>query len=159
MKDFARALQQAWRHWPSLLIALGCSFGVAALWGANIAALFPIIETTLHGQSLQEWNQKRIQDGQANLDAHEESATKLEQTIAATKDATDKSKLAFDLDVLKTQIEVDHASVYSAQRIQPFLSRYMPSKPFATGTVLALLVALATALQQVLMLVDAMLVG
>ena len=61
MKYFARALKQAWRHWPALAIALLCSLGVAALWGANIAALFPIIETTLHGQSLQEWNQKRLE--------------------------------------------------------------------------------------------------
>ena len=159
MKDFARSLQQAWKHWPALLIALGCSFGVAALWGANIAALFPIIETTLHGQSLQEWNQKRMQDGQASLDAHQASAKQLEQSIAAAKDAKQKSGLEFDLDVLKTQINVDRASIYSARRIQPFLSRYMPSKPFATVTLIALLVAAATALKQVLMLIDSMLVA
>src|SRR5436305_77008 len=106
MKDFARSLQQAWRHWPALLIALFCSLGVAALWGANIAALFPIIETTLHGQSLQQWNQKRLDDSQASLAAHESNASKLQQSIATTKDAKQKSDLGFELDILKTQIRV-----------------------------------------------------
>jgi ATP-binding cassette subfamily B protein/subfamily B ATP-binding cassette protein MsbA len=159
MKEFARSLQQAWRHWPALLIALFCSLGVAALWGANIAALFPIIETTLHGQSLQQWNQKRLDDSQASLAAHESNASKLEQSIATTKDAKQKSDLGFELDILKTQIRVDQASVYSANRLQPFLVQYMPSKPFATVTLIALMVAVATALKQLLMLIDSMLVA
>jgi subfamily B ATP-binding cassette protein MsbA len=159
MKDFARALLQAWRHWPALLIALFCSFGVAALWGANIAALFPIIETTLHGQSLQQWNQKRMDDGQASLAAHEADIAKHEQLIAAAKDEKQKAELQFELDLLKTQIKVDQASIYSAKRLQPFFERYMPSKPFATVTLIAVLVAVATALKQLLMLIDAMLVA
>ena len=88
--------------------------------GANIAALFPIIETTLHGQSLQVWNQKRLDDSQASLAAHQADATKLEQSIAAAKDAKQKSELGFELDVLNTQIKVDkpasirppHAAVF-----------------------------------------------
>src|SRR3954467_8587186 len=158
MRDFARSLQQAWRHWPALGIALLCSLGVAALWGANIAALFPIIETTLHGQSLQEWNQKRWDDSEKSLAAHEEEAKKLEETVAAAKNEADKRDVVFKLDMLKTQIRVDHASVYSAKRLQPFLSRYMPSKPFATVTLIALLVAAATAIKQCLMLTNTMLV-
>src|SRR5882757_7781869 len=48
--------------------------------------------------------------------------------------------------------------LYSAQRLQPFFERYMPSKPFATVTLIAVMVAVATALKQVLMLTDTMLV-
>ena len=76
MKYFAKALKQAWRHWPALLIAMFCSLGVAALWGANIAALFPIIETTLHGQSLQEWNRSDWKQSQKNLAEHEAAVVK-----------------------------------------------------------------------------------
>src|SRR5947207_389512 len=106
MKDFARALRQAWRHWPLLTIALLCSLGVAALWGANIAALFPIIETTLHGQSLQEWNQARLDKSQADLAAHEAEAQKLDQQQSETADPNAKKQLGFELDVLKTKIKV-----------------------------------------------------
>jgi ATP-binding cassette, subfamily B, bacterial MsbA len=159
MKDFARALQQAWRHWPSLLIALFCSLGVAALWGANIAALFPIIETTLHGQSLQDWNEKRLETAQSSLAAHEKEAQKLQQQRAASRDVAEIRDLGFKLDVLQTQLRMDRASVYSAQRLQPFFSRFMPSKPFATVTLIAAMVAVATAIKQVLMLINTMLVA
>ena len=55
MHYFLRALREAARSWPLLAAAMLCSAGVAALWGANIAALFPIIEVTLKGESLQSW--------------------------------------------------------------------------------------------------------
>ena len=47
----------------------GGSAGVASLWGANIAALFPIIEVTLKGESLQSWNERRADDARARLAA------------------------------------------------------------------------------------------
>lgn len=40
-------------------MALACSLAAAALWVANIGALLPIIQTTLNGQSLQDWNRVR----------------------------------------------------------------------------------------------------
>jgi ATP-binding cassette subfamily B protein/subfamily B ATP-binding cassette protein MsbA len=158
MKNFARALQQAWRLWPALTIALLCSLGVAALWGANIAAIFPIIETTLHGQSLQEWNTSRLAASQKSLSEHEEEAQRLEQLRSASTDPTEKQDFDFKLDVLETQMKFDRASIYSAQRLQPFFARFMPSKPFATVVLIALLVAAATALKQLLMLTNTMLV-
>ena len=42
MKYFSQALKDAWRHWSVLAAAMVCSLAVAALWGLNIAALFPI---------------------------------------------------------------------------------------------------------------------
>ncbi len=159
MKYFAKALRQAWRHWPALSLALLCSLGVAALWGANIAAIFPIIETTLHGESLQTWNQKRLDAAQQGLAQHQTQFHDLEGRRAAAADPAVKRDLGFQLDMLQSQMGADRASIYSAQRLQPFLTRYMPSKPFATVTLVAVLVALATAIKQFLMLSDTMLVS
>ncbi len=41
--------------------------GGARLWTLNIGALFPIIQTTLNGQSLQSWNQQRIDRATSEL--------------------------------------------------------------------------------------------
>ena len=95
MKNFGRALREAWRYWPALTIALFCSLGVAVLWGANIAALFPIIETTLHGQSLQEWNQKRLENAEKNLADHEKELADLVQQRAAAANENQKAELGF----------------------------------------------------------------
>ena len=69
MNHFLRALRDAVKSWPFLLAAFLCSACVAGLWGANIAALFPVIEVTLNGESLQSWNGRRLVDAQNRIDA------------------------------------------------------------------------------------------
>jgi subfamily B ATP-binding cassette protein MsbA len=159
MKYFAKALRQAWRHWPALLIGIFCSVAVAALWGANIAAIFPIIQTTLNGESLQEWNQKRLDTAEKSLTVHQTQIDDLQKKAAAAPDGPAKHELSFQLDLLKSQLKVDHASLYSAQRLQPYIVRYLPRKPFATVVLIATIVAIATAIKQILMLLDTMLVA
>ncbi len=159
MNNFARALKEAWRHWPTLALAVGCSLGVAALWGANIAALFPIIETTLHGQSLQTWNEKRLEKAQADLATHQAEVADLEQRIPLAADLAARRELELTLSTRQAQVRVDRAYVYSAQRLQPIFDRFLPSGPFPTVVFVVTLVAAATALKQFLMLGNTMLVS
>lgn len=159
MKYFAKALQQAWHHWPALLLAILCSLGVAALWGANIAAIFPIIETTLHGESLQNWNQKRLEAAQQSLKNHEAQIQSVTQRLSSITDNAAKRELTFQLDMLESQRQIDRASIYSAERIQPYIVRFMPSKPFPTVVLIASMVTVATAVKQFLMLCNSMLVS
>src|SRR3954447_1049553 len=107
MKYFARALKQAWRHWPALLIGIFCSVAVAALWGANIAAIFPIIETTLHGDSLQSWNQKRLDTAKKSLTAHQAQVVEFEKKLADAVDPAAKRELSLQLGIVSSQIKID----------------------------------------------------
>src|SRR5262245_42846985 len=159
MKYFAEALKEAWKHWLTLLVAVACSLGVAALWGANIAALYPIIETTLGGQSLQTWNQKRLEKTQAALAAHKTEAADLQKQIQETGDTAARKDLELTLSTKQTQIKVDRASVFSAQRLQPIFDRFLPSTPFRTVVFIVIMVAIATAIKQFLMLTNTMLVS
>ena len=159
MKNFARALREALGHWPILAVALCCSLLVAALWGANIAALFPIITTTLRGQPLQAWNQERLDQSQNDLTAHQAEIDDAERRLPLAAGAKEQRQLQLQLEVLHAQIEVDRASVYSAQRLKPIFDRYLPSKPFPTVVMIVLLVVLATALKQLLMITNDILVA
>ena len=67
MKNFLRALRMAGQYWPALGCAMLCSICVATLWGANIAALFPILEVTLQGKSLQTWNVQRMEQAKVTV--------------------------------------------------------------------------------------------
>ncbi len=67
MKNFRRAIRDSLHFWPSIVLATMCSFGVAALWGGNIGALFPVIETTLKGESLQSGFKTAIEKSKAKL--------------------------------------------------------------------------------------------
>ena len=84
MNYFLRALREAAKSWPLLAAALLCSAGVAALWGANIAALFPIIEVTLKGDSLQSWNERRIDDARQRVTAAAEEIDRLKAALGAS---------------------------------------------------------------------------
>jgi ATP-binding cassette, subfamily B, bacterial MsbA len=159
MKNFARALKEAWRHWPFLAAALCCSLGVAALWGANIAALFPIITTTLHGQPLQTWNQERLDQAQKDLTAHRAEISDLECRLPQAANAKDGQQLKIQIEMLQAQVKVDQASVFSAQRLKPFFDRFLPSKPFPTIVLIVVMVVLATALKQILMISNDLLVS
>lgn len=159
MKYFGRALKEAWRYWPTLALAVCCSLGVAALWGANIAALFPIIETTLHGQTLQTWNQKRLERAKTDLAEHEAEIAGLQARIPQTADAAARRELELTLSTRQTQVHVDRAAARSAEHLQPYFDRFLPSKPFSTVVFIVMLVAIATAIKQLLMLANAMLVS
>jgi ATP-binding cassette subfamily B protein/subfamily B ATP-binding cassette protein MsbA len=159
MRYFARALKEAWRHWLTLAAALFCSLGVAALWGANIAALFPIIETTLHGQPLQAWNQQRLEKAQQDLIAREAEIAAAEQRLPLAANPKEQRELAFQLEALQLQAQVDRANIHWSERMQPHFERFLPSKPFPTVTFIVALVAIATAVKQCLMLTNTLLVS
>jgi ATP-binding cassette subfamily B protein/subfamily B ATP-binding cassette protein MsbA len=132
---------------------------VATLWGANIAAIYPIIETTLHGESLQEWNHKRLSTAQKELADVESQCRDLSRRIAAAVDGTARRNLELELSALQTRLHMAKASAYSAERLQPLLERFLPSTPFATVTLIAIAVAVAAALKQFLMVANSMLVA
>jgi subfamily B ATP-binding cassette protein MsbA len=161
MRNFARALKEAWRHWPVLAAAMLCSFGVAALWGGNIAALGPIIETTLNGHSLQEWNRQRLGKSQANLVAKLAELKTLDEKLAAVAadDDVERRQLQLQHDMLESRIAFDRKAVGWSQWAQPYLEAVLPDDPFQTVVFLVMLVAIATALKHLCLLTNIMLVS
>ena len=160
MHYFLRALREAAKSWPLLAAALLCSAGVAALWGANIAALFPIIEVTLKGESLQSWNERRITDARARIAAGEHERTDLEASIAAGGlDEVAARKARSRIDTLTLTGRGDEAIVASAEKLGPWLERFLPSDPFQTVLVVVAFVVISTFLKHVLLLVGTLLVA
>ncbi len=157
MKNFARALKEAWRHWPALAAAMACSFGVAALWGGNIAALGPIIETTLNGHSLQEWNRQRLDKSQERLAEKAGRLAALDEQLAAANGA-ERQQLTLQRGALEAQIQLDQKGVEWSKWLQPWFDAVLPDDPFKTVVFLVTLVVIATALKHVCLLDNIMLV-
>jgi subfamily B ATP-binding cassette protein MsbA len=160
MRNFARALKEAWRHWPVLTAAMFCSLGVAALWGGNIAALGPIIETTLNGHSLQEWNRQRLEKSQQNVDAKLAELKTLDAKITAVAagDDVERRQLQLQRDMLESRIAFDRKAVAWSRWAQPYLEAILPDDPFRTVVFLVTLVVIATALKHLCLLTNVMLV-
>lgn len=160
MHYFIRALREAARSWPLLAAAMLCSAGVAALWGANIAALFPIIEVTLKGESLQSWNGERIEAAEGRITASEAELAKLEEKLAA--DTLTGKELAWArhrVDTLKLGVAGDKAVIYSAHKLAPWLDRFLPVDPFQTVLWVVAFVVVSTFIKHGLLLASTMLVS
>lgn len=160
MKYFIRALRDASKSWPLLLAAFLCSAGVAGLWGANIAALFPIIEVTLNGESLQDWNQKRIEKSQAVLADHGKELKALgEQLSDLSLPEIDKIAARNRIDTLTLQDKSDAALLSSAKWLQPWLENYLPRDPFQTVVLVVVLIVVSTFLKHCFLLTSTMIVS
>ena len=160
MKYFLRALRDAAKSWPLLFAAVLCSAGVAALWGANIAALFPVIEVTLNGESLQSWNSRRLTDAQARVDASLAEEASLEADLAAdgrTPDAAVRDRNR--IDSLALARRADEAVVHSSRILAPWLERLLPRDPFRTVLLVVGLIVVSTFLKHALLLTSTLLVG
>jgi len=160
MHYFLRALREAAKSWPLLAAALLCSAGVAALWGANIAALFPIIEVTLKGESLQSWNERRIVDARGRVEAADADRAKIEEKLAGDGlDAAAKVKLRNRLDSLDLTRRGEEAIVYSGEKLRPWLDRFLPVDPFKTVLLVVVFVVVSTFLKHLLLLGSTLIVG
>jgi ATP-binding cassette, subfamily B, bacterial MsbA len=160
MNLFVRALRDAFKSWPFLLAAFLCSAGVAALWGANIAALFPVIEVTLNGESLQSWNGQRIDRAEEALAGFAREKADIDAALAAGGLAAGETgRLRHRLDEIAIEGRREQAVVYSARKLAPWLDRFLPTDAFATVLVVVTLIVVSTFLKHVFLLTSTMLVA
>jgi len=158
MKNFIRALKDARGYWKTLVVALLCSLGVATLWGANIAAMGPVIEVTLHGESLQSWNQDRITQFEKQVAKAEAEVTQAEKDLAAAPAEKKKQAEEF-LKGARSQVGYEQKLLLSAQWLQGMLEKYAPTDPFTTVMLIVCLIVSGTMLKHVIQMTNIMLVN
>ena len=160
MHYFLRALREAAKSWPLLVAAFCCSAGVAALWGANIAALFPIIEVTLNGDSLQTWNDRRIKGAEERIEAAGKELKSLADALASGELAADATVAARNrVDTLQLANRGDDAMLYSSRKLDPWLKNYLPNDPFTTVLWVVAFVVASTFIKHGFLMANTMLVS
>lgn len=154
MHNFRRALSKAFRYWPSIAMATLASLGVAALWGANIGAFYPILQITIGGQSLNEWAGAEIADAEKTL-------VDLEQQLAALPEQAKGVDPTIDLrrQRLEQQRGAALAKRHSYQKMEPWLDWIGPMTPFQTVSWIVALVMISTLVKHLLMVTNEVLVG
>src|SRR4051812_29585791 len=55
MKNFARLVQFAWPYRVRFGLSLGCALLVALLYGADIAAVYPLLKILFYNENCQKW--------------------------------------------------------------------------------------------------------
>lgn len=144
MKNFRKAVRDSLHHWPRILISTLCAMGVAALWSANIGALWPVIDMTLRGESMQTHYSKLVDEQSKELD----SLTA--QVATAPPDRQEE---------LQRQIaNVQDSQVWN-RRWLSMSQRFLPQDPFHTICFIMAGVLLSTLIKHILMMANDLLVA
>lgn len=124
MYNFGRVLRLSLKYRLSCAGILVSSLVVAALWGANLGTIYPIVEVVLKGRSLHQWSDDNIRQAEQN---RQSLRTQLAELPAEPSGSVARRKSS-----LQAELESTEQSLRYAQRLQPWISRYMPAAPFPT---------------------------
>lgn len=156
MKNFLRALKQASRYWPSLVMATACSFAVAALWGANIGAFLPILKVTIQGKSLHQYIAEETLASEKKIQFVSDQIAQQQLVIEQTPgDTTAVDRLA----ELGFQRDAETAKLVGYQKAAPWLQRFVPDDPFETIALIVAVLILSTAIKHVFLIANEYMVG
>ncbi|MCA9134515.1 MAG: ABC transporter ATP-binding protein, partial [Planctomycetales bacterium] len=178
MKNFSRALRMASRYWMSLVLAAACSFAVAALWGANIGAFYPILEVTIRGKSTQQWMDEEIGKRDAAIAslelalAEQRKQLRLKQIATpadvppavadspAAENPTDaERKIETAIADLQSQLTLQQTQRQGYTRMQPWIDRFVPSTPFNTIALIVVALVVSTLIKHIFLISNEVLVG
>ena len=162
MKEFRRVLRLAARRPWSLVGVLVTSLAIALLWGANISALYPIVEVVVQDESLPEYADRTLVEADAELagiDAEIKAlSAQLAVVAAAPKSTDDARKLTLKLDAAQEKRIAVAKSIELLQWAKPTIDRYAPSSAYNTLLLILGALMLGTALKLVALCANMMVV-
>jgi len=158
IKPLLRALRLSLRYPYTVAATMVSTILIAALWGGNIGGLYPVLQVSMSGTSLQRWNAGEIEKARKAL-------TTIEDEIAAVeRNLKDKSvtlpariKLRRQLSMLEVKLPVAEAELYSQRKIRPWITSYLPDDPFQTIVVFLCVLSCAFVVRQFCQLVSTLL--
>lgn len=160
MKNFLRALRMASKYWLSVCLAAVCSFAVAALWGANIGAFYPILEVTIRGKSMQQWVDEEIARHAQEMQAVEDQITHSRQQLEAPiAEPAQRAELKSGMQGLQIQLATHQAQHQGYVKLKPWVDRFLPVSPFHTITLIVVGLLASTMVKHVFLISNEVLVG
>ncbi|NND97269.1 MAG: ATP-binding cassette domain-containing protein [Pirellulaceae bacterium] len=157
MKNFGRVLRISARHYWSLVGILMSSVMIAVLWGANIGALYPLVDIVFDGKSLPQWAEQQMADAHANMASLEtQIATLQDQQLTASPQK--HQSLQLQIDGMSQRHDLASKSVDQLQKLQPWIVAYAPEGSFATLTLIIGFLVICTAIKLTALLINLLLV-
>ena len=131
---------------------------VAALWGANIGAFYPILEVTIRGKSVEQWFDEQL--GLMELQLNERrSSWRVQSQAASARGTAAQSAIERDLQrCLVDQSEI-HQRLDRYRWARPWVERLVPNDPFQTIVMIVAILLGSTLIKHAFMVANDYLVG
>jgi ATP-binding cassette subfamily B protein/subfamily B ATP-binding cassette protein MsbA len=139
MKNLVRAVRFAWPYRGRFLLSIFCALVVAALWGANFSAIYPVLNILGRDTNLQTWTAEKIK-------VHKETSDRLEKEIDLKQKEQkllqqvppgterDRKEVSLQGQLARLQGHKSHADsqLYWSQLAKLQIDRYCPTDRFET---------------------------
>jgi ATP-binding cassette subfamily B protein/subfamily B ATP-binding cassette protein MsbA len=158
MKQFGRAMRMAARYPGTVVAVWMTSVLVAVLWAGNLAAVWPIVDAVMHGESIPSWLARESENNQRVLAQLESQRIDAARRISISGPET-AAKLTREIASLRTREQLTIAENKRRERIQPIAERWLPDTPFETLGFVCAFVMVGTLLKNVFRIFNQLLVS
>ncbi len=158
MSNFGRVLRLAFRHPWSVAGVVVTALLVGVLWGGNIGAIYPMVEIAFRGKSLHYWADLKIQECHQRASQWSQTMRVCRQKLALAPPESQEAILA-ELRFAETAWQAEQAAAARYARIAPYLKRFTPDDPLKTLALIIGLLLAATALKNVALVGNTILVA
>ena len=160
--NFGRVVRMAIRYKYTFAATIISALAVAVLWGANIGAVYPVIEVVFKNKSLQQWVDEKIEENRSAAVAKTAELEALQRQLADAKNAGD-AKNAAKIERNVRAAESDRKNVNKNQtryeQAKPYAEKYLPATPFGTLVWVTVLLFIGTVLKDLFIVANNMLVA
>ncbi len=170
MHNYWRAIQLTLKYKWNVAGVIVASLCLALCWGGNIATVYPLVQVSFQGDSLNSWLSKEIRSQAERLERLDAERRAIANGVdpddedaideAVSRDDGRKENVALDesaltprarqrISVLQTQISSAETRLSRFRRLQPIVARWTPDDPFLTVVILMVYVIVVTAIKGV----------
>lgn len=156
MQDFIRVLRIAMRQRLAVAGVIISSLVIAAFWGINIGAIYPLVEVVFRGDSLPEYVDQRIAKSREQIGVHDRKIDEYKAKLA-TANETDRRKLLSRLRIEELGRDAMIKSEILFARLRPWMDG-LPTEPYPTLLFLMGLLLIGTILKLTAAIINLVLV-
>lgn len=156
MQDFIRVLRIAMRQRLAVAGVIISSLVIAAFWGINIGAIYPLVEVVFRGDSLPEYVDQQIAKSREQIGVHDRKIDEYKAKLA-TANETDRTKLLSRLRIEELGRDAMFKSEILFGRLRPWMDG-LPTEPYPTLLFLMGLLLIGTILKLTAAMINLVLV-
>lgn len=130
--NFYRVLKVSFRYKWSILFSILTALGVGVMWGANLSAVYPFMEITFKGQTLQAWMDQTIAQSEIEITKFRQQEDLLQKEEISSEEVAE----GLPLTEIQRRLLVEQTTLEWYRFVQKGINRFVPNDAFLTITML-----------------------
>jgi ATP-binding cassette, subfamily B, bacterial MsbA len=156
--NFIKVIRMAVRYRLTFFSSIVCALIVAALWGGNIGAVYPIVAVILKSETPQRWVNEKIDESKQTI-AKKNAEIEAGKKELLQVDAKKQHKINNGIDMAKQRVEAEQKALYYYELAKPYIDRYLPESPFKFMALIIAIVVVGTLLKDLFIISNSILVA